>query len=115
MQEGDDYLGADGDFFAVDGEGLVAPLPDSGGGGVGEVGVAAYGRNLLNSAVCSDQGFKDYAALDVGAARGFGIIGLDALVEKAFGQLGLEAYEVVIGERRVRDSRQLRALRGGLN
>ena len=96
LHEGDSHLGADGDFFAVDGERFVAPLADGGDGGVGELGVAAYGRDLLDAAVGTDQGFENNRALNVGAAGGFGIVRFDPLVEKIFGEFRFQADELIV-------------------
>ena len=59
LHEGYVDLGADGDFFAVDGEGFVAPLSDRSHRRIGEVWVAAYGGDLLDATVGADQGFED--------------------------------------------------------
>ena len=96
LHEGYIDLGADGDFLAVDREGFVAPLADRGHRGVGKVGVAAYGGDLLDAAVGVDQGFENHRSLNVGATRGFGIVRFDALVEKTLGCFRFQANEAVI-------------------
>jgi hypothetical protein len=92
------YFGADGDFAAVYGEGFVAPLADGGYGGVGELGIAADGTDLLHAAVGADQGFENDRSLDVGAAGGVGIVGFYARIEEILGELGLQAHEAAIDE-----------------
>ena len=104
-------MGADGDFLAVDREGFVAPLADRGHRGVGKVGVAAYGGDLLDAAVGVDQGFEYDRSLDVGAARGFGVFRFDALVEQALGGFRLQANEAVV-DGRLRVEGQVRDLGG---
>ena len=96
LHEGDDDLCTDGDFLAVDREGLIAPLADRGDGGVGELGVAAYGRDLLDAAVSADQGFENNGSLNVSAASGFGIVRFDTLVEKIFGEFRFQADELIV-------------------
>jgi hypothetical protein len=58
--EGDGDLGSDGDFVAVDGEGLVAPLANRVDGGVGKLGISADRGYLLHSSVGANEGLKGH-------------------------------------------------------
>src|SRR5213075_1854594 len=86
------------DFLAVDGEGLVVPLANCIHRGIGEFGAAADRSYLLNFSVGANQGLESDGALDVGAAGGIGVFGLDAVGEKGFGKFRLEANEGAVAE-----------------